>query len=117
MSRGTRADSADGQAPRSICPPGTPRIDWYAWKSLSQNLSVPAHGRREDELEAPARVGPRRRHRLDDADTGGDADEHATVDRKPSPLAVTETPPRSGSGVSNFHTRRPVVTSIALTEP
>ena len=36
---------------------------------------------------------------------------------KPSPLAVAVTPPRSGSGVSNFHTRRPVDTLIALIEP
>ena len=36
---------------------------------------------------------------------------------KPTPAAVSETPPRSGSGVSNFHTRWPVLTSIALIEP
>ena len=35
----------------------------------------------------------------------------------PIPLAVIDTPPRSGSGVLNFHTRRPVFTSIALIEP
>ena len=36
---------------------------------------------------------------------------------KPSPLAVTVTPPRSGSGVLNFQTRRPVDALIALIEP
>ncbi len=36
---------------------------------------------------------------------------------KPRPLAVVVTPPRSGSGVSNFQTRLPVLTSIALIEP
>ena len=36
---------------------------------------------------------------------------------KPSPDAVVVTPPRSGSGVWNFQTRRPVATSMALTEP
>jgi hypothetical protein len=36
---------------------------------------------------------------------------------KPMPLAVIDTPPRSGSGVRNFQTRRPVFTSIALIEP
>ena len=36
---------------------------------------------------------------------------------KPSPVAVVVTPPRSGSGVSNFQTRLPVETSIALIEP
>ena len=36
---------------------------------------------------------------------------------KPTPLAVRLTPPRSGSGVSNFQTRFPVETSIALIEP
>ena len=35
----------------------------------------------------------------------------------PMPLAVTETPPRSGSGVRNFQTRLPVFTLIALIEP
>ena len=30
---------------------------------------------------------------------------------------MTDTPPRSGSGVVNFHTRRPVETSIALIDP
>ena len=35
----------------------------------------------------------------------------------PRPLAVRLTPPRSGSGVSNFQTRFPVETSIALIEP
>ena len=36
---------------------------------------------------------------------------------KPIPLAVIDTPPRSGSGVWNFHTRRPELTSIALIDP
>src|SRR4051794_30897835 len=36
---------------------------------------------------------------------------------KPTPVAVKLTPPRSGSGVSNFHTRFPVEMSIALIEP
>ena len=35
----------------------------------------------------------------------------------PTPDAVVVTPPRSGSGVSNFHTRWPVFTSIALIDP
>ena len=36
---------------------------------------------------------------------------------KPRPLEVVVTPPRSGSGVSNFQTRRPLETSMALIEP
>ena len=36
---------------------------------------------------------------------------------KPRPDAVVVTPPRSGSGVSNFQTRWPVFTSMALIEP
>ncbi len=36
---------------------------------------------------------------------------------KPSPLAVVVTPPRSGSGVANFHATWPVATSIASTLP
>ena len=36
---------------------------------------------------------------------------------KPTPVAVRLTPPRSGSGVSNFQTRLPVEMSIALIEP
>src|SRR5829696_9009023 len=36
---------------------------------------------------------------------------------KPSPEAVVVTPPRSGCGVLVFHTRRPVLTSIALIDP
>src|SRR3954454_7578948 len=36
---------------------------------------------------------------------------------KPSPLSVVVMPPRSGSGVWNFHTLRPVETSIALIDP
>ena len=35
----------------------------------------------------------------------------------PRPAAVTVTPPRSGSGVSNFQTRFPLETSIALIDP
>ncbi len=35
----------------------------------------------------------------------------------PRPLSVVVTPPRSGSGVRSFHTRRPVETSIALIDP
>src|SRR3954447_5512544 len=36
---------------------------------------------------------------------------------KPTPPAVAVTPPRSGSGVWNFQTRRAELTSIALIEP
>ncbi len=36
---------------------------------------------------------------------------------KPRPLEVVVTPPRSGSGVVNFQTRLPELTSIALIEP